>query len=62
MNLFQRRKPPAQETAPQFFGGTDNVPQPKAVLPQSTFMENLRKLSVKTRGFHTQLDEGPETP
>ena len=46
MNLFQRRKPPAQETAPQFFGGTDNVPQPKAVLPQSTFMENLRKLSV----------------
>ena len=25
--------------------------------------ENARKvLSAKTRGFHTQLDEGPETP
>ena len=45
--LRRRQSPPVTEPVQQtFFGGSDNVPQPKAILPQSTFMENLRKLSV----------------
>ena len=46
MSLFSRKPQPPENPQQTFFSGSDNVPQPKAILPQSTFMENLRKLSV----------------
>ena len=30
--------------------------------PHSLQLQGARASSAKTRGFHTQLDEGPETP
>ena len=34
----------------------------KDELPRSVGTQYARASSAKTRGFHTQLDEGPETP
>ena len=39
-----------------------SLPQPESNLKAPVKSSDPRASSAKTRGFHTQLDEGPETP
>ena len=46
---------------PSDLSGTGNVETSESK-PLTCWVESEYASSAKTRGFHTQLDEGPETP
>ena len=48
------------ETVPDSLPATPKSPPTRRVPPRGHC--HPRASSAKTRGFHTQLDEGPETP